>query len=342
MYAIILAGGSGTRLWPLSREDGDTKQFLKLYSENSLLQETYLRIKKIIPTQQIFFITSEGETAKKVFKQIKAVDDEISEEQIISEPEKMDTAPAIVMAVRHMLKNSKLNEEDQIIILPADHHIGDTDKYLKIVTMAMAENGNNIGTIGIVPTGPESGYGYIEIGEKIENYFRAISFKEKPTKSRARKYLQSGKYLWNSGMYIFNARTLFCELQKYAPEMYDVAIAVNDGDFMDKLKKIKPVSFDYAISEKSDKVMVIPGNFGWDDIGSFDSLSTVSNGEDNHILIDSKNVIVYGLGNKRISLIGVRDLIVVYSGDDILILKRGHSEKVKKVTQILKSNKKEG
>ncbi|TSD01044.1 MAG: mannose-1-phosphate guanylyltransferase [Parcubacteria group bacterium Athens0714_25] len=274
MHAIILCGGSGTRLWPLSREK-TPKQFLSLYSKRSLLQETFLRMREIMPAENIFFSTYGKVSAEKVFQQIKQVESEIKKEQIILESEKLNTAPAIAGAVRYLLQKSKINKDEPIIVLPSDHYIGNKNEYLKTVKKAMENTKDNVGTIGIVPTGPETGYGYIKKGKQEQGYFRAEKFKEKPDKIRAKKYLKSGDYVWNSGMYIFNAKTFLGELSKYAPKIYQAAILRNNKDFLQKFKKLESISIDYAVSEKSDKVIIFEGDFEWNDIGSFDSLSEI-------------------------------------------------------------------
>lgn len=335
-YAIILCGGSGTRLWPLSQAGKDSKQFLCLYSDKSLLQETYLRIRKLIPADNIFFVTFGADSAKKVFEQIQQIDGDMKEEQIVVEPKKLNTAPAIVVAVRHMLKNSSVGKEDQIIVLPADHYIKNQDEYSRVIQLAMDENADKIGTIGIVPTGPETGYGYIEKGERCGHYFQAVKFREKPDKDTAKKYIQSGRYVWNSGMYIFNAETFLGELKKYAPMMYIAAIAGSDTDFLDRFNELESISIDYAISEKSDKVIVFEGDFGWNDIGSFDSLSRISAGEERHTMFDSRNISIYGAEGKTIAIVGLEDVIVVEKDGYILIVKKGRSEEVKKIVDFLK------
>ncbi|MGW8185251.1 MAG: mannose-1-phosphate guanylyltransferase [Candidatus Moraniibacteriota bacterium] len=340
-YAIILCGGSGTRLWPLSQSGKNAKQFLRLYSDKSLLQETYLRIRELMPTKNIFFSTSGSSSGEKVFQQIQEVDQDLNKNQIVIEPKKLNTAPAIMAAVRHMLKNSDIDEGEQIVILPADHYIKNRDEYLRVVQLAMTENGDNIGTIGIVPTGPETGYGYIEKGEEKKHYFQAVRFREKPGADKAMEYLQSGKYVWNSGMYIFSAKTFLGELRKHSPEMYALATVDDDMDFSEKFKKLESISIDYAVSEKSDKVVVFEGDFGWNDIGSFDSLSRISAGAENKILIDAQNVQVYGAIGKKVAVVGVSDLIVVEYDGCILVVKNGHSEDVKKVVDFLKQKEAE-
>ena len=339
MYAIILCGGSGTRLWPLSREK-TPKQFLSLYSKMSLLQETFLRMREIMPAENIFFSTYGKVSAEKVFEQIVQVGKNIDRRQIILEPKKLNTAPAIAAAVRYLRRKIKIDDAP-IIATPSDYYIGDKEEYLRVVKMAAENVGDNIGTIGIVPTGPETGYGYIKKGKKEGEYFYAAEFKEKPDKNTALKYVQSGEYVWNSGMYIFNIGTFFNELEKYAPEIYKATKIEKSEDFSIEFQKLPSISIDYTISEKSDKVIVFEGEFGWSDIGSFDSLSEILAGNQNknrrHVVVGGENVFIHSsTQGKIIAVVGVSDLIVVEAGDAILIARKGHSEDVKTVVEFLK------
>ncbi|KKQ46931.1 MAG: Mannose-1-phosphate guanylyltransferase [Candidatus Moranbacteria bacterium GW2011_GWD2_37_9] len=208
----------------------------------------------------------------------------------------------------------------------------------------MEKVGSNIGTIGIVPTGPEIGYGYIKKGKKEDDYFLADEFKEKPDKSTAKRYIKSRKYIWNSGMYIFNTKTFLEELEKYVPKIYQAITAKSNKEFSVKFKSLDSISIDYAISEKSDKVIIFEGDFEWNDIGSFDSLAEVlagSQGKNRNVIVGAENVFIHSSSKeKRIAVVGVDDLIVVEDGDAILIARKGQSEDVKKVVDFLKERKK--
>ncbi len=355
MYAVILCGGSGTRLWPLSRKNYP-KQFLSLYSDKSLLQETFLRISKIIPKKNIFFVAN-NEDFYNVFNQIKDIYPKFSKKQFLAEPKKRNTAPAIAYAMMYLQEKMGVKKNEQVIFLPADHYIGKEKKYLNLIKKALKQNDNHIGTIGITPTAPETGYGYIKketIGKnktvskgrktekKQEEYYKVEEFKEKPDKKIAKKYLQSGNYVWNAGMYIFNYQTFATELKKYAPKIFN--LFKKDLKFLlDNFEKMPSISVDYAISEKSKKVIVFEGEFGWSDIGSFDSLAKLlvkkKDKDPNHIKVDSKNVFIHSTSNKLIATMGVRDLIVIENNDSILIQKKGKSEEVKQIVNFLKENK---
>ncbi|MBU4257327.1 mannose-1-phosphate guanylyltransferase/mannose-6-phosphate isomerase [Patescibacteria group bacterium] len=339
MYSVILCGGSGTRLWPLSRKNFP-KQFLPLYSDKSLLQETFLRIRKIMPAENIILVTNK-ENFFNVFNQIKDVYKDFSKERILTEPVSLNTAPAIAYAVKYLLEEMKINDKAPIIILPSDHYIGDTGNYLNLVKKAMAEIGDNIGTIGIVPNKPETGFGYIKKGERQNGYYKVCDFKEKPDKETAKMYVQSGQYLWNSGMYLFNAETFARELKAHSPEIYQIFSKDYSG-FIKDFKKMPAISIDMAISERSGKVVVFEGDFRWSDIGSFDSLSEIhqdKNSKSRHISIDSKNVFAHSSNNRLIATLGVEDIIVVESSDCILVQKKGHSEEVRKIVDYLKRNR---
>ncbi len=339
MHSIILCGGSGTRLWPLSRKNFP-KQFLKLYNEYSLLQETFLRVQKIMPTENIFLVTNE-ENYFNVFNQIKDIHPKIKESQIIIEPASLNTAPAIALGVKYLVEKIKIDNNESVIFLPADHYISKPEIFVQIVKEAMKKVGDHIGTIGITPLAPETGFGYIKKGKKEDGYFLVDAFVEKPNKEIAQQYLQSGQYVWNSGMYIFNAQTFAAQLEKHAPKLF-AAFKKDYADFVEDFKQLEIESIDTSISEKSKDVVVFEGDFGWSDIGSFDALADVLTAKDalqeRHILIDSKNVFVHSSTNRLITTIGVQDLVVVENNDCILIHKRGRSEDVKKVVNYLKEN----
>ena len=340
MYSVILCGGSGTRLWPLSRKNFP-KQFLNLYGDNSLIQETFLRVSKFIPKENIYFSTNVNNYFN-ILNQIREIYPELSEDQIITEPVALNTAPAIAYAMRYLKEKIKIRSNKQVIFLPSDHYINNEKEYVKIVKAAMKENRDYIGTIGITPTAPETGYGYIQKGRKEAGHFRVVEFKEKPNKKTAEKYIKSGKYVWNGGMYFFNYQTFERELKKHSPEIY-ANFKENLETMTEKFGEMPSISIDYAISEKSKKVIVFEGDFGWSDIGSFDALADlmIQNGKDEnpkHIKINSKNTFIHSKTGKLITVSGVDNLIVVESNDSIMIQKRGESEKVKDVVDHLKTH----
>ncbi len=338
MYSVILCGGSGTRLWPLSRKNYP-KQFLNLFGDKSLLQETYLRVRQIIPTKKIFFVTNK-ENYFNVLNQIKEVDEKIKPEQILIEPASLNTAPAITLAVKYLTEKAKANPSAPIIFLPSDHYITDKVAYLDLVKKAMREVGNNIGTIGVTPTKAETGYGYIKKGKKRNSFFVVSQFKEKPNKKTAERYLKSGEYVWNSGMYIASSKTFLQELRKHAPKIYSLTRKKYD-EFREKFSSLPAVSIDVAISERSKKMIVFEGNFGWSDIGSFDSLAEIlpeSKNNPKHVSIDCQNVFVHSATDRLIATLGVENVMIVENMDSILVQKRGRSEEVRKIVDYLKKH----
>lgn len=315
------------------------KQFLKLYGDQSLLQETYLRSRAILPADHIFFVTNK-KNCRHVLEQIRGIEKAFPAAQVIIEPVARNTAPAIALAMKYLAEKIGIAEAETVLFLPSDHYIGNKAAYLKTIEKVMSITGDCIGTIGVVPTKAETGYGYLRKGDKrADGSFSVLEFKEKPDKATAEQYLSSEEYLWNSGMYFFNTRTFFQELVAYAPEI----ARFFEDDFATVLTKYlsaPAVSIDYALSEKSKRVVVCAGEFGWSDIGSFDSLADIvgHNPTARHIGIDSKNVYTYSTENRLIATIGVEDLIIVETKGSILICKRGRSEDVKKVVEKLKES----
>lgn len=335
MYSVILCGGSGTRLWPLSRKNFP-KQFLRLTSDKSLIQETYLRVRNLMRQENIYFVTNK-ENYFNVFNQIKEIEPGFSQDQILTEPASLNTALAMTYAVKHLAEKVRIDLDAPIVFLPADHYIGKEEKYLGILKHAMENLAGHVGTIGITPNKPETGYGYIRKGEKLNSCHKVLEFKEKPDRETAAKYLESGQYVWNSGMYLFSIRTFIRELKAHAPEIYALMTRLME-EFLEKFSTMPSISIDYAISEKSQNVVVFEGEFGWNDIGSFDSLAEIFSDKFNpkHLSLDSKNTYVHTDSNKLIATLGVEDINVIEAADSILVYKRGRGEDVKKVVDKLK------
>lgn len=337
MYSVILCGGAGTRLWPLSRKNFP-KQFLNLFGKRTLIQETYSRMRKIMPKENIFFITNKDGFFN-VANQIIEIEKEYNKDQIFIEPKSQNTAPAIALAMKFLEEKFDVAPENPIIFLPSDHYIKNVNIFIDVVKNSLDNVDDHIGTIGIKPTGPNTAYGYMKKGEKNEHSFKALEFKEKPNEEKAKEYLTSGDFVWNSGMYIFNRQTFTRELKKYCPEIYEAANN-NLETFLKKFADLPAISIDYAISEKSDNTIIFEGDFGWNDVGSFDSISEISENIPNkkHIAIDSKNIFIHSNDNRVVATIGVDDLNIIETADSILIQKKGRGEDVKKITAYLAEN----
>lgn len=344
MTNIILCGGSGTRLWPISRTLMP-KQFVKLFNDKSLFQLTVERNSVVCDAQMVVSGTEQYFLA---FDQL----DELhkSNNRYILEPIGRNTAPAIALAALALEPN------EIMLVTPSDHLIKNETAYRKVIQSAteLAEQ-DYLVTFGIAPTFPEIGFGYIE----SINEFDVKAFHEKPDLEKATEYLSAGNYYWNSGMFMFKAGIFLDELKKYSPEIYekctDAFSDANATQFDETLIRIKHEimlaipenSIDYAVMEKSDRVKVIPSDIAWSDVGSFDALydelpkdahgNTVNI---NHIAIDSKNNLIYG-NERKIATIDIEDCIIVDTGDALLISKKGSSQKVKKVVEKLKEQKNE-
>lgn len=338
MYSIILCGGSGTRLWPLSRKNFP-KQFLKLYSDKSLLQETFLRMKEVVPETNIYFVTN-GDNYYNVLNQIREIYPDFLESQVLKEPKSLNNMPALALAAKYLKDVIKIDETAPIIEVHSDHYIGNRPAYAKIAKNALSKIGDNIGTIGIVPTKPDTSFGYIKKGENLGDYYKVETFKEKPDKKTAEEFFASGEYLWNAGMYLFNIKTLADEMKNHAPEFY--SLFEKDYDtFLKDFQNLPAIAIDYAIAEKSNKLITFEGDFDWSDVGSFDVLAEIlgrkKDENPKHVSIDSKNVFAYSVNDGLIVTSGLEDVIVIENNDSILVQKMGESnDGVKKVVEYLK------
>ncbi len=334
MKSIILAGGVGSRLWPLSREYYP-KQFIKFKPfEKSLFQMTFERCLRLSNIEDIYIITNEKHKFL-VMGQIEKLGYSFNEENILVEPIGKNTLPAIYYGVKEIKKYG----DDVVGVFPSDHLIGNVDEFVKTIKKGEKIAKDYLVTFGIKPTKPHTGYGYIKPGKELDIGYKVEEFKEKPDLDTAKEYLKKG-YLWNSGMFLFRTDVFEEEVKKHCPEVYE-AFKLED---IDEIYKIVPdISIDYGVMEKSDKVAVIPLNIKWSDLGSFDAFYEEFEKDKNgnivygeNVVIDSKNNLVNVHGGKIVSLIGVEDLIVVDTKDALLICKKEHSQKVKDVYKKLK------
>ena len=338
MYGIILAGGSGSRLWPLSRELYP-KQLLNLNSDKSLLQSTYERLKKC--TSEIVSITNTKHSSNVRMQLSKLTERPF----VLSEPVAKNTAPAIVLATKYIMQ--KTNSNPVIIVVPSDHLINNDEKFISTVKKGEElANQGYIVTFGIEPNYPETGYGYINTSEKISGGFKVKEFVEKPDLQTAKKYLSEGTYFWNSGIFMFKASVLFDETYKHAPqiaklsESFDFA-ETDEIPFID-FDKMPSISIDYAIMEKSDKIALVKLESDWNDLGSWQSIYDISPKDNNgnvfvgHVLDEnSKNSFVYS-SSKLVATIGLEDTVIVETEDAILACKKDKTQDVKHIYETLK------
>lgn len=339
MINFLLCGGSGTRLWPLSRTMLP-KQFVRLFEGRSLFQDTVIRNESVCEQSLIVSNQAQYFLAVDQFSQINS-----NSARFLLEPVGRNTAPAIALACM------AIDEDELVLVTTSDHLIKNQTAYQKAVEQAKElAMQNNLVTFGIQPTYPETGFGYIEA-----NGTEVKSFKEKPNKTLAESYLEQGNYYWNSGMFCFKAGVFLAELAKYSPKIFEAcqtALPQNSQDAEIKIdlaamKKIPADSIDYAVMEKSDKVKVVACDMGWSDLGSYDALYDEFNfpNADNTVVarhdapepicIDAKNNLIV-TGDRQIALIDLDDLLVVDTSDAVLISKKGSSQKVKQVVAKLK------
>jgi mannose-1-phosphate guanylyltransferase/mannose-6-phosphate isomerase len=339
MYSIILCGGSGTRLWPLSRKNFP-KPFLKLYSDKSLIQETFERMSGAIQKENIYIVTDKDNFFN-VLNQVREVYPDFKDSQVIVEPMSRDTTPAIMLAVKYLQDKIGIDVNAPIIEVHSDHYIGKKQVYLNLVKKVLLQLGDNIGLIGITPTKPDTGLGYIEKGKKINDYYAVTAFKEKPDTQLAKKFLATGDYVWNAGMYSFNAKTFGEELQICDNDIYQM-YNVSYDEFVKNFEKLPKIAIDYVLAEKSKRVIMFEGDFAWSDIGSFDVLSEIAtkNKTKNkkHLAFDSKNVYTNSISDRLIVIVGIDDINVVENNDVILVQKKGKSAEIKQVVEFLKEH----
>ena len=358
-YAVILAGGGGTRLWPKSRTK-TPKQFLKLAGEKTMIQIAADRVARIVDWKKIIVVTNQlySEDVKKQLPKVPA-------ENILAEPEKKDTA--LAMLVGALFAKSK--DPDAIIINAAsDHTLTDENEFVRVMLAAIkvAEEQDNLITVGITPKYPTSAFGYIKINEKIEDLgenlplMKVDSFTEKPNKETAKKFIKTKKYFWNANMYVWSAKTLKKSFAAHHKALYEKTKdldSLNNDDFHQALyevyKNADAISIDYAISEKADNLLLIPGDFGWSDVGDWKVVYDLGNKDsDNNVIVGDDDVVstvsINSKGNlihtngRLVALIGLEDMVVVDTDEILMVCPKEQSQEVKKVVEkIKKENRKE-
>jgi mannose-1-phosphate guanylyltransferase/mannose-6-phosphate isomerase len=345
---VIMAGGKGSRLWPLSRELYP-KQFLTVSGELSMLQQTVARLTGMEHSAPLLICNEEHRFI--AAEQLRLGG--FAHSGIILEPVGRNTAPAIALAALQALKNAKQDEDPILLVLAADHLIDDTSAFQTSVTKALpfAKDGKLV-TFGIVPTVPETGYGYIKAGESQGDAFTVAQFVEKPDLNTAQGYLASGDYYWNSGMFLFKASRYLEELKKYSPEILlacekSMEESIPDMDFVrvdiEAFQRCPDDSIDYAVMEKTDSSMVIPMDAGWSDVGSWSALWDVSEKDENNnvikgdvIAVNSANNYLHS-NNKLIAVVGIDNLVVVETKDAILVAHKEQVQDVKTIVNHLKA-----
>ncbi len=347
VYPVIMAGGSGTRFWPLSRSH-TPKQFLALTSKRSMLEETQRRVSALAGPRAQFVVcgAAHAPRVKKFLKTLPA-------KNVLVEPQARNTAPAIALAVAHV---SAVDPHGVLVVLPSDQHVTDIAGFEKTIRQAVevAREGSIV-TIGIEPTRPETGYGYIQVGAPLRGAAHQVArFVEKPDRVTAEQYLRSGDYLWNAGIFVFRADVMMLSFERYMPELFTalqtLTKAVGTRSYAKVLArefaKMPATSIDYGVAEKAKNIAVVPGRFGWSDVGSFNALpevrstdasGNVAEGPDTYV-IDSKGCVVIGK-RRAVAVVGMTDVVVVETDDAVLVLPKDKCQDVRKVVEALKAKK---
>lgn len=344
--AVIMAGGRGERFWPKSRNNRP-KQFLSLTSDGeTMIQKTVKRLSPLVSAEDIFIVTNAA-YADLVNDQLP----DVPRENILCEPCARNTAPCIAFAAAIIQKKYG---DAMMLVLPSDHLIGYENIYIKTLQTAIrtAEEGNNLVTIGITPAYPETGYGYINFGKEAGDAYEVERFVEKPDLPTAKKYLASGKYLWNSGMFVWKASAIMYNMKQFMPEIHDGAVRIGDSYGTDSYDEtlIKEFtaftseSVDFGIMEKASDIYTIPGSFGWDDVGSWLAVERINETDDKKnyfdgdvIAVDSERTTVCG-GKRLVATIGTRDIVIVDTDDVLLVCSKNNTQDVKKVIAQLKEH----
>lgn len=347
LCALIMAGGKGTRFWPLSTEE-KPKQFLNLVDDRSMIQMTVDRIRDIIPLERIFVCTG-----KKYVNLVREQVPDILERNIIVEPEGRNTAPCIALS---SLVINRYYPNSNMVVLPSDHLIKEEEMFRKVLLKIeefISSKKEALVMLGMMPTRPEVGYGYIKCSEKFNIYInrkilKVDKFVEKPSKEVAEEYLKNGMYLWNGGMFLWNIDTILNQIKTYLPDTYEAIRGIEDVE-EDKLQefidnnygKTDSISIDYGILERTKDIYVIPCEFGWDDIGTWSSVERYKKKDGNNNIIEGNIKVIDSTsnialnGDRRIVMIGIKDVMTLDTNDTIYIVNKKYMSSLKNYKDII-------
>ncbi len=348
-YGVVMAGGGGTRFWPLSRKD-TPKQLLNLSGKEIMVNEAIDRLALVADYKDIFVVTNVTQKDK----MLGLLNDRVSEERILAEPAARNTAACIGYAAIEILKKYG---DGIMVITTSDAYIKHEVRFVHVLKTAVkaAEETDKLVTIGITPTFPATGYGYIQYGKSEHNVKNVLRFVEKPNKERAEEYLKNGDFVWNSGMFVWRASTILEKFRIYLPEVYACLERIADAFGTEKEKEtvnavyptIPSVSIDYGIMEKCNDILVALGEFGWNDVGSWDMFNVIHEEDESGNIrigdtfaLDTKDSTIYSSG-KFVAAIGVNNLVIVETSDAVLVCRKDRAQDVKAVVDELKCKGKE-
>lgn len=343
-YGVIMAGGGGTRFWPLSRQ-AMPKQLLNLTGKNAMLNEAAARLSQVVAKEDIFIVTNRKQT--EAIQTVTA--GKISPEHILSEPAARGTAACIGYAAMIIAKKYG---DGVMVVTPSDAYISDERTFVDVLKVAAdtAEKTNKLVTVGITPTFPATGYGYIRQGQADGKVKPVLQFVEKPDLAMATNYIASGEYVWNSGIFVWKASVILKKFEVLLPDVYEGLCRMaeyfdTDGERA-AAEKIYPtlrnISIDYGVMEKTDDVLVVSGEFGWNDVGSWNTLGALHPADENGnvvvgdvLAVDTKNSVLYSSG-RTVAVVGVDDLVVVETPDAVMVCPKGKAQDVKKLVEQLR------
>ncbi|NND71302.1 MAG: NTP transferase domain-containing protein [Rhodothermales bacterium] len=343
-YAVIMAGGVGSRFWPASRK-AHPKQFLNVFGDATLIQNTVARLAGVVEPENVFVVTN-----SRYIEQTRNQLPQVPEENILSEPISRNTAPCIAFAAAHL---HRIEPGATMIVLPADHVIKNVKQFQSVLrtAIAAAQEPGSLVTIGIQPTHPATGYGYIQHdgsdSSEPDTAYRVKTFAEKPDLSTAERFLDSGDFLWNSGMFIWKVDSINSNLANHLPKVFNVFDGIDTSSASEVARAFEQspsISIDYGVMERASHVYVVPGSFGWSDVGDWRAVYDESE-KDEHgnatkgivLLKDSSRCLVQA-GGKLFALVGMHDTVVVESDDAVLICNRDSAQTVKNVVDYLNAH----